>query len=337
MIIFWQYKILYSLAWLTEHLFGKRIKNSIFQKILENSRNRNLSYLRKNQSIGKKVEINRISLKESESVLKDYIKANKPVIIKGGALNWPCCQYWGPDYFNEKYGNDLLPLIDASPKDKNTNEMNYSLSEVKLSTIIQGMKNGDTQLYSRFNDIFTRHPELVDDVDKDWLLNNREFFSSGKAFQCFMGAKNSYTHNHCAIQSNFFVQVYGRKRWILIHPKYNHYLQVPVTRRPYMHTVFDPLDPDYKRFPEMQFADFYDFELEPGDIFYNPPCYWHHVTNPTMSIGFGLRWTSFAALTCSPLQTLLVLLAIDPTIFHAMKWRGNFTKVFSYTRSTVKE
>jgi hypothetical protein len=332
------YKFFYSIAWITEHFLGKTIKEILFSAPLRLLRQKNLQYLQKG-SKGKKIDIIVLDTNQDdfEDQLQQLRKKNIPFIVRGVANQWDCLKSWSPQYFLEKYGDDVLPLINASPKSFNAEEVDLSVKYAKFSDIIQGMIEGNTELYSRFNDIFARHPELAKDVDKQWMIDRRDSFSNGKVIQCFMGAKGSLTHNHCATQSNYFVQVYGKKRWYLTAPKYNHYMKVPVDRKPFMHALYDPSRPDFIRFPEMEYADYYDFELAPGDIFYNPPCYWHHVVNPTMSIGFGFRWVSLQTFKSSPLQSFLQLFATNPSVLHALAWRGDFAKVFGFKQKAKQE
>jgi hypothetical protein len=329
------YRTVFSIIWIAEHFLGKKIAWTLLGPLFRHARKYNLIKLQKLPK-GRKIPIDIVDSIDTKTLRREYLAKNKPLIIRGGAKDWDCVKNWSPETFNEKYGEDMVPIIGAAPKDLETNEMDYSLREVKLSEVIAGMKAGNTELYSRFNDIISRHPELLNDINKEWMLANRELIASGKAWQCFMGPKGSFTHTHCAIQSNFFVQVYGKKGWVMYDPKYNPYLRPPVARRPYFHTLFDPKRPDFENFPEMQWADYYEFELEPGDIFFNPPSLWHYVHNPTISIGLGFRWTSLNAIKSSPIHFLLALFATDPSIIFAARARGNFSKVFSATKATTK-
>ena len=71
--------------------------------------------------------------------------------------------------------------------------------------------------------------------------------------------------------------------------------------------------------------------LEPGDILFNPPSWWHHVTNLSESIGVGFRWFDlFSSTKSSFTQTLLTLFSSNPYIFQAMKNRTDFAKIFEY-------
>jgi len=86
---------------------------------------------------------------------------------------------------------------------------------------------------------------------------------------------------------------------------------------------FDPFDPDFKAHPLFQYIDGYRVKLNPGDILYNPPYWWHTVRNLSHSIGVGYRW--MPPLHCfrmSPLNFTLDLMTKDPPIWQALKLAG---------------
>ena len=99
-----------------------------------------------------------------------------------------------------------------------------------LKDVIESIKLGDTNKYSRFNRILYDHPELIDDFDWKWLYNMRNKISSGKTFQVFIGGKGSKTTLHCATENNLFTQVFGEKLNRYITPV-NSALNTPVWYR----------------------------------------------------------------------------------------------------------
>ncbi len=326
------FSLRYNINWLAEHCFGQSIASKTTGLGLSKKREQNLKELKAKGHIGQALQVDIRENLSQQEFIDQYLKKNKPVVLRGAAKKWACMN-WTPDMLNERYGDDDIPLINASPNIDSEEEMDYSVRTVKFKEVIEGMKVGDNNLYSRFNDLFGKHPELQDDVDTDWFINRREKLVSGKVFQCFVGGKGTYTHIHSAIQSNFFVQVYGEKRWLLYPPSYNQYFKPLVEGRPYFSTFYHPGQQDFTKYPEMEYLDYYDILLSPGDILYNPPSWWHHVINETMTIGFGFRWTSLAAtMMASPMQLLLTLTAYNPSILFAIKVRGNFAKVFGHKR-----
>jgi ribosomal protein L16 Arg81 hydroxylase len=69
-----------------------------------------------------------------------------------------------------------------------------------------------------------------------------------------------------------------------------------------------------------RYVDWYEVMLEPGDVLYNPPFYWHHVANITDNVSVGVRWYSFRdAMQAAPLKNILSFMATNPTLFEASR------------------
>ena len=107
------------------------------------------------------------------------------------------------------------------------------------------------------------------------------------SFHLFAGSSHILYHLHYDHNPNLHVQLVGRKRFILFAPSDWPYLYpFPV------HADFDRrsqlnLDaPDTAAFPKWERARGLIVELEPGDVLYIPPLWWHHVqtlTSPCVS------------------------------------------------------
>lgn len=323
----------YRRHWLLEHLTGAYLSNRLRPEPgLQDEILAALADL----GPGREIQIERrkdLSLEEFHRV---YLRMGIPVVMVGAAKNWPCVRNWSPGFIAERYGSDPVNLIDAAPN--NFNAIDYQTRQTTLGDVIAEMDEKPLEKYSRFNTLLHDHPELARDFDKGWLKRHRNPLSSGQTFQVFIGGKGSRTHLHAASEHNLFTQVYGRKHWVLFPTSYDCVLKPPVNRTPYFHSAYDPDEPDYSVFPAMAHLDSWTTTLEPGDVFFLPPSWWHHVNNPTGSIGVAFRW--FAADDAFRLdwaQAAMTLLAVNPPIWLAMKHRTNFTRIFSYmSRSQQK-
>jgi hypothetical protein len=275
-------------------------------------------------SKGRKVQIERVKNITLKDFKKNYLHKGIPVVLEGFAKEWGCTKEWSLDSLARRYGEDELVLVD-----ENTSNGEYKLSNTTLSEVLDAMRTGDKSKYSRFNRLLYDHPELVEDFDLSWMKMARNKFSSGETFQVFLGAKNSQTKIHAASEHNLFTQVVGQKHWYLISPKYDPVLRPLNLRAPYFHTDFDPAKPDYEKYPAAEFIDIYECLLNPGDVLFNPPSYWHQIDNPSASIGVGFRWFSlYDSLKLNSAQTFLTFFSLNPTIFTATKYRTNFIKIF---------
>lgn len=325
----------YRHHWLLTHLLGQKLAQRLDPEGQKDWHQELCGRLR-TQGPGRRLQIERrknLSLREFRQV---YLRLGIPVIMVGAARHWPCIQKWTPDWLAERYGDDPVALIDAAPG--NLAEIDYQMRQTHLRELIREMDAQPLEKYSRFNRLLYDHPELRHDFDARWLRQRRNRLASGNTFQVFIGGQGSHTHLHAAAEHNLFTQVYGRKHWYLYPPSYDLVLQPPVNRAPYFHSPYDPDHPDLERFPAMAYLDHYECILEPGDIFFNPPSWWHHVTNLTGSIGVGYRW--FApedAFRQDWAQALLTLLAINPPIWMAMKHRTDFAQIFSHMSQNKRE
>lgn len=319
----------YNKIWMLEHLLGEARAARWLPESRESLRAKIRTQLEAKKTPGQLLQIERRKNLSEQEFKQVYLKGGIPVVMVGAARSWPCVQKWTPQFLAAQYGDDPVALIDASPE--NVGDINYVPETTTLRDVILSIDEGPIKKYSRFNRILYEHPELYKDFDVKWLLRRRNLVCSGRTFQVFIGGKGTKTHLHCAAEHNLFIQVYGRKHWVIYPPYYDCVLEPPVTRTPYFHSAFNPDDPDYEAYPGMQYLDRYECILNPGDVLFNPPSYWHHVSNLSGSIGVGFRW--FApndAFRIDATQALLTLLAVNPPIWVATANRTDFSKIFGY-------
>jgi len=102
---------------------------------------------------------------------------------------------------------------------------------------------------------------------------------------------------------NFSVQLYGRKKWILIPPEQYADVYWPCDELRAGMLLFSPVDaerPDLADFPRFARARPIEVTLEPGEILFLPTGWWHQVRSLDPSISLNFFW--FA-----PLRTPLAL------------------------------
>ena len=245
---------------------------------------------------GRIMEVDRVKDISPERLIREYINKNKPVILEGAALEWNCVKNWGIDYFIEKHGDDAITVVGEIELDEKgiPKRDNYeSTLKKELEDIKRGGKN-----YYKFYPLFYWHPETYQDIDKAFLKKRSRRLFSAESLQVFIGAKDTFTNFHNASASNFFIQVVGEKEWYLA-PNYYRLIFDPsptdgMSRGAPVKTKqgpFDPFSPSFEKpYHLFEFMDMYHMVLKPGDIFYNPPYYWHAVKNNSFSIGMGYRW-----------------------------------------------
>lgn len=92
---------------------------------------------------------------------------------------------------------------------------------------------------------------------------------------------------HCAAGGNWFVQTVGTKVWYFVHPKYTSGFE-PLRHGP---ISFAPKETDNAHFDQfMDILPNLQVTLQPGDLLYNPPWYWHAIRNgPGTSLAAIMR------------------------------------------------
>jgi len=265
-----------------------------------------------------------------------YLEPGIPVILEGAARDWECTRTWNLDFFRERYGRAsvlLQELEGLSGLGVSGGEQRTTLGEA-----IAEMQAGKAT-YVRFGSVVNDHPELQRMLDLDALgrlRNPRSMGGTGHVF--FLGRTGTVTPLHAALPCNLFVMVHGRKRWTLYPAASTAALRPRSTRGQYYYSSFDYADPDTAHHPALPYLDGYRFELEQGDVLYNPPYMWHHVENLTDTIGVGHRFTHLkSAARASATLFLLRLLALDPPPWRTLSALGNSRSLFSPNFKTAEK
>lgn len=302
--------ILYNLFFLLEHFLGQKIYFNYFKKYQTRLNNRIDKKLNCSDNIHDQnvIEVtNDISFKE---FYNKYYKNRQPVVFRKIAKNWGAVQKWNLDFFQENYGNEEIILND------NVGLANQEFEILKFKDYIEQLKNGSLK-YLRFSDIVSRNEELMNDFDLAWLRKYNLPYSWGEDVKMFMGIKGTLTPLHVGYSDFLFVQVMGKKKWILYPTNHRILLDARTQRTLHFYSNANPYVLDDPNFPLLKYAEMKSVVLEPGDILWVPSLYWHHVENESNSIGirFGRSSLSSGLSASSVLTTLLFIFSTKPNLF----------------------
>jgi len=162
----------------------------------------------------------------------------------------------------------------------------------------------------------------------------------------FFGTNGTYSAMHADVTDSYFVQVYGRKRWIFVDPQYTPRLK---PHAQFSNVAYDiGFDPFHEALPPEVFTR--EVILEPGDILYFPPMTWHAVMNlDPITIGvdmavpdpvkaFPRNWFLTLATVLNPLLAIRVapkiLTSWSTRILSEVFFEG-YTPAFANTRSPL--
>lgn len=227
----------------------------------------------------------------------------KPLLIKGLIKDSIACNKWSALFFKNNYGDTKLLTL-MKENDLKTKTLAYTSFTQKidcqytsLTDSIRNMLNEDKNnsympYINNVTEIFNKHPSLIEDLEinniskiddsineKTWLKVNM-----------FMGGPGTGSSLHCAVGGNFFFNIHGKKKWILIDPIYTPYLKTtPSENFGFVISGYDI--ENLNEFGKLnQIIPKYEVILEPGDVLYVPPWWWHYVHNETdFTIGCAIR------------------------------------------------
>jgi len=278
--------------------------SKIYNKIILNC-NKNYNGKECNSSAPPTISVDELT---KEKFYKLTNNLTTPVIVKGFVRNSNAVQKWNLEYFSNKYGDLELPLIEKADindvKDNSKYIKDYKYT--KLSEIIKDIKLEKPVYVNNVSRIFGFYPELIDDMELDNIKDKIgiDLKNSNEVNHMFLGGKSTGTTLHASYIGNFFFNIKGIKKWYLIHPKYSNIL-LPTLSRTGLFAV-SKVDIFHKndltnRIPR------YEFELNEGDLLFNPPWWWHAVKNQTdYTIGCANRYANFkSAMQNNPLYTTI--------------------------------
>jgi len=262
-----------------------------------------------------------------EAFVSEVLPRGEPVVLRGAAARWPAVRQWTPAFFARTLGDEPVRLLHMNPEDAGsgrTDGVDTTIGEA-LARLDEG-----NAAYLRFVPALVQRPDLRDMLDVPWLSAHRGPLSPPGNLHLFIGGAGTDTGLHSAVPANLFVQVHGRKRWVIYPPSASPAFRPPMERAMYFASRFDPDAPDADAFPEASALPAYEVELGPGDVLYNPPFWWHKVSNPTVSIGVGFRWfPPHLCFRASPTQWLLTYLSVNPPFWVGAQLGLDFTKIFT--------
>ncbi|MBU2904274.1 cupin-like domain-containing protein [Arenibacter algicola] len=273
--------------------------------------------------LGKSEQTQSVPHLDSTTFKKDYLKANRPVVIKGMAENWPAKKKWSIDFFLDLESNKPVPLEVGNIFQ---NESKFLKKDFKqyLNTLKKEELNQDKdKTYLSMFNIFDQFPDLKTDTDfsifsKFTKLNNT---------YAWIGPSGTISGLHWDSVNNMLAQLKGRKLVLLASPKFQK--EMYISKKFDLGSTFSQVDInnlDENLFPKFKDVKFYQYTLEPGDVLFIPVGWWHYVKSLDVSISVN----NFGYLPIDMLTT-----NIKELILERLHVRGLYRKNYCTCHSIV--
>lgn len=219
---------------------------------------------------------------------KNYFNPQLPILIKGLTNYYPAGKKWSIDYLKEYCGDVTIDLYDNSKKNNDSSAFTSPDTKMKFTDYIDTIvKDEHSDLRAFLFNMFKQKPELRRDFPCP------SFFAGilGRIGYMFFGGKGIKVRIHQDIDMSnvLLTQFHGKKKVLLISPKYSELLY----RLPFnTYSLIDVENPDYEKYPGLKYVEADEFILEPGDALFMPTGYWHYITY--IEGGFSVSYRKMA-------------------------------------------
>ncbi|XP_073977701.1 bifunctional peptidase and arginyl-hydroxylase JMJD5-like isoform X2 [Rhodnius prolixus] len=214
-------------------------------------------------------------------------------VIHGDCIShWPALSKWQDlKYIKSVAGCRTVPIELGS---------SYTHEDwgMKLLTIEEFIQNhicssGDKVGYLAQHQLFDQIPELKNDIciPEYCCLTKSEDLDSEPDINAWFGPRGTVTPLHYDPKHNLLCQVVGRKKLLLYSPEDSDFLYPHETKMLHNTAQVDPQKPDYKSFPRYKLAKGFECVLNPGEMLYIPPKWWHYVKSMDVSFSVSFWWT----------------------------------------------
>ncbi len=312
----------YDLFYVLDHFLGRRLVNALFGGL--RARRREAFLARVRGHAGSRRTVDRVRDLAPDEFVRRYLRTGTPVVFAGAASDWPCVRKWSLPYFEGSHGAQPIVVL---PKARTTSGFTgtreeETTRETTFAEVIGEMREGEAP-YIRFSTIVEDQTQLKADLSLPWIEARLGPMPFGYRIYAFIGAAGSRTRLHCDFPPNLFVQVHGRKHWLLFPPESRAVIDPLLERSALSFTCnFEVREPFVEADGLCHHLDAYECELEPGDVLFNPAYMWHDVLNRSDSVGVSVRWLSPGVhFRASWVMQLLNLFAVNPPL-----WRAGLTK-----------
>ncbi len=219
---------------------------------------------------------------------QEYYSRNRPVILTDAIEAWPARGKWTPAYLRETFGTLTVQIQEQRTQDPHFERHAHQLrGQARLDQFIDRvLAVGESNEFYMTAGNSQENRELIQGLLPDLGDIGDGYLDLTRQDQAclWLGPQGTVTPLHHDLTNNLFIQVYGRKR----------FLMAPATQVSYLynhHHVFSELSPlavDQTKFPAFARAKIYDLVINPGESLFIPIGWWHHVISLEVSISLTL-------------------------------------------------
>lgn len=233
--------------------------------------------------------IERLSCPSVERFRKEFFENGIPLIITDAISFWPAMSKWNLTYIKEIAGSRLVPVeIGSKYTEDSWSQKLMTISDFIEKHIIQTEMESQPVGYLAQHQLFEQIQELQEDITIPTYCCLGE--NEDVSVNAWFGPKGTVSPLHHDPKHNFLCQVMGRKHIRLysshvsgsLYPHEGYLLENT--------SQVDVENPNFEKFPLFKDLPYMEFVLEPGEMLYMPPKYWHFVKSLSISFSVSFWW-----------------------------------------------
>lgn len=230
-------------------------------------------------------QIPRVKTITQEKFLKEYVELQKPVVIERLIVDWVAYKKWNLSYINSLAGDKTVPLYDDRPI-SSERKFNEAHTSMKMSEYLKLLDKGPTNYRIFLYNLLKEAPEL----QKDFKYPKMGLKFMKRLPFLFFGGSGSKVFMHFDIDyaNILHFHFHGEKQCILFPPSETKYLyKLPHSLM--SHPDIDFTNPNFEKWPALEYANGYITNLKHGETLYMPEGYWHQMTYVTPGFSMSIR------------------------------------------------
>lgn len=229
-----------------------------------------------------------------ETFFLDYVQPQIPTVLRGFAREWAAVRRWSLSSMAQQCGSTpvRVQILERGQEFVTTMPFDRGIR------LMQSQEGATARYYIQQIAVPSRlRPSLGSTegfVGPKGALGRRLLQDEQRLWA---GPAGTMTPLHIDLSHNFFVQLVGRKRFMLLDPSHHAAVGFPDYRLAKLRrSALDLERPDLDRYPSMRDAQIKVVELGPGDALFLPHSWWHQVRSLEDSVSLSHWWITPAML-----------------------------------------
>lgn len=215
-----------------------------------------------------------------EAFHRDYVTANRPVIIEGAVDGWPALRKWTPDFFKSRFGaREVQVSIEKKMPFGDFIDAVLASSEEQPAPYMYRLYLG-TELPELLPDVHPQNPYSAPGRLASRLMPRAWRRPDGFFKLLIGGVGGAFPIMHFDADNHHacVTQLRGDKRFVLFPPEDSRFVY-PTPEHENWSAVpgRDVLTPNYERYPLLAMATRYEAVVRSGEMIFIP-CRWWHMT-----------------------------------------------------------